>query len=461
MNLDRTATDRSTRNGLLAALLATIVFDQLFWHETIGVNLSLFALLIVVLITLRSGWRDLSGPAKWTGLGVLVSAFMLTWHGSTIACFSLIASLTAFAGLAHASALRTHLSAIVQYLGDTLAAPIGMARSVGGIFNGPPIARKTWRWSKLVLLPLLIVMVYFYIYRSANSKFDALTAGFLDTIGQWIDRFFREVFTPHALFFLFGLVVCSGLLLRFGRRWLEDAESAISDRLVRVREKRPHWLAPLNMGALGRELRMGIVLLVMVNALLLLVNIIDIHWVWFGFEVEPGMSLKEFVHEGTWLLIVSILLSMGILFHLFRRNLNFHPRNRMLRLLAHAWIAQNFILGISVFLRNYHYIAFHGLAYRRIGVIVFLVLMLVGLITLAMKIRDRRSFFYLMRINGWAAFVVMIFLGTVDWDTVIVRCNLHHWNQGEIDVDNYLAMSDKVLPLLYDDVDRVRAQMAK
>jgi hypothetical protein len=130
-----------------------------------------------------------------------------------------------------------------------------------------------------------------------------------------------------------------------------------------------------------------------------------------------------------------------------------------LKSLAIVWVVQNFILGISVFLRNYHYISFHGLAYKRIGVVVFLALVLVGLVTLYIKIRDRKSLFYLARVNGWAAFVALIVLSTVNWDGMIVRYNLGHWNQGEIDVDNYLEMSDKVLPLLYADIDKVEAQM--
>jgi len=88
-------------------------------------------------------------------------------------------------------------------------------------------------------------------------------------------------------------------------------------------------------------------------------------------------------------------------------------------------------------------------------------LVLVGLVTLFIKIRERKSFFYLARINAWAAFSALILLSTIDWDSSIVRYNLAHWNQGEIDVDNYLEMSDKVLPLLYANLDVVEAQMAK
>ena len=50
----------------------------------------------------------------------------------------------------------------------------------------------------------------------------------------------------------------------------------------------------------------------------------------------------------------------------------------MLRTLALLWVAQNFILGFSVFLRNMHYIDFHRLPSKRIAVKVFLALVMFG-----------------------------------------------------------------------------------
>ncbi|HRD52633.1 MAG TPA: DUF4173 domain-containing protein, partial [Flavobacteriales bacterium] len=67
--------------------------------------------------------------------------------------------------------------------------------------------------------------------------------------------------------------------------------------------------------------------------------------------------------------------------------------------------------------------------------------------------------YYLVRVNTWAAFAMLVGLTTVDWDSFIVRVNLKHANPGEIDIDNYLAMSDKVLPLLYTNIDLVEKQM--
>ncbi|MBP6313672.1 MAG: DUF4173 domain-containing protein, partial [Flavobacteriales bacterium] len=296
---------------------------------------------------------------------------------------------------------------------------------------------------------------FLQLYKAGNPKFDQLTAGFLDGFYDLLAKFF----TPHIFFLLLAMVVSAVIMRRIAPRALSNSESRWTDVLLRKRVTRPHWLAPASMGPLERERKAGLVLLVIMNTMLLVVNVIDIDWFWFGFTVPENFSLKQFVHSGTWMLMISILLSIVILLHLFRGNLNFYKRSGSMRVLGIAWIVQNFILGTSVFLRNYHYISFHGLAYKRIGVIVFLLLVLVGLVTLFLKVRDRKSFFYLARLNTWALFITVVGLACVDWDTFIVRHNLHHQNKGEIDIDNYLSMSDKVLPLLYVNLDGVEAQM--
>jgi Domain of unknown function (DUF4173) len=452
---------KNPRTTAVIILLAAVSFDQLFWHQRLGVNLSLFSVITLVILGADAGWRSFSRPAKASGLGTLIAALAMMWHGSTIAMIAACTTLAICSAFVLAPSLRSVPIALCQWAGNALASPVDTFGMLSDVLPGAGAARKGWWWIRITLLPALILILFFLLYRGGNSRFDGMTAGFLTGLGDLFSRFFTEILTPHTLFFLGMLLLAVSLLWSAKVDGLSLQEDGFTDGLERVRSKRAHWLPPLGLGALDRERRVAIILLVLVNALLLVVNMIDIRWMWFGFTMEPGMSLKEFVHEGTWLLIISILLSMGILLHQFRGNLNFHPKNRALIVLASAWLVQNFILGISVFLRNYHYIHFHGLAYKRIGVIVFLVLMLVGLVTLYIKINRCKSFFYLTRVNGWAAFAMLVCLSTVDWDSQIVRYNLAHWNQGEIDVDNYLAMSDKVLPLLFTDVDRVRQQMQK
>ena len=142
--------------------------------------------------------------------------------------------------------------------------------------------------------------------------------------------------------------------------------------------------------AIHSEAAIGILLLGSLNALLLLLNALDIHHVWFNFHFE-GQYLKSFVHQGTWLLIVSIVLGALIVLYYFRGDLNFHTGNRTIKVLSYLWLTQNAVLVVSVAIRNYWYIHHYALAYKRIGVAFFLLATLVGLLLIMVKVRNQRS----------------------------------------------------------------------
>ncbi|MCB0814130.1 MAG: DUF4173 domain-containing protein [Flavobacteriales bacterium] len=448
-----------TRNTI-ALVLVTICFDRLFWQAGPGLGLTLFVFIVMAVLLVR-GERPPTRQAWFSLVLTGLAATLVSVHGTVVAIVASILGLLVTRALLLEPELRSPPYALAQALTNMAVGPFRLPATLGSYMTGDRGASKVWRWLRIVLIPLFVFAVYVHLYRVASPRFDTLTASMLDGLGSWVADRLSWLFTPHFLFVLLGLLVAGGLVVRSAPGLWAPHELQWPDRLERSGQGSPDRPGGGRMDALERERRRGVLLLFLVNALLALVNAIDVHWFWTGFDVPAGFSLKQFVHEGTWALVFSILLSMGILLHLFRGELNFHPKGRLLRTLALLWVVQNFVLGISVFLRNHHYIGFHGLAYKRIGVMVFLVLVLVGLVTLFRKIRHRLSLFHLVRVNSWAMFVMLVALGLVDWDRLIVRHNLHHDNPAEIDIDNYLAMSDRVLPLLYEDLDLVERQMRK
>jgi uncharacterized BrkB/YihY/UPF0761 family membrane protein len=72
----------------------------------------------------------------------------------------------------------------------------------------------------------------------------------------------------------------------------------------------------------------------------------------------------------------------------------------------------------------HHDIQHFGLAYKRIGVLVFLALVLIGLVTIFVKIPQRKTAFYLVRVNAWFAIAILVVTSCVHWDETIARYNL-------------------------------------
>jgi hypothetical protein len=199
---------------------------------------------------------------------------------------------------------------------------------------------------------------------------------------------------------------------------------------------------------LKNEFISAFVLLVFVNILSLIVNVIDFKWVWFGFKYSEAFNLKQFVHEGTYLLIISILLSIAIMLYFFRRNLNFYPKSKWIKNLAYIWLIQNLVLTISVAIRNFHYITYWGLAYKRIGVILFLIAVFIGLISVFIKIKYTKTSFFLIKWNSLSVYCILIIAGLVNWDGIIAKNNLNHPWQNHMETSYLLSLSDKILPLI-------------
>ncbi len=199
--------------------------------------------------------------------------------------------------------------------------------------------------------------------------------------------------------------------------------------------------------ALKTEYRSGIVLLVLLNVLISIMNVLDIYNVWLFFEWN-GDFLKQFVHEGTWVLIFSILISISIVLYYFRGNLNYYPRRKLLLRLALLWMAQNALLVVSVGIRNMWYIHHFNLAFKRIGVYAFLLLTLFGIATVMYKIMNRKSLKYLFHCNGIAAYVILISLGFFNWDKIIASHNIRHAETAFFHTNFMLELNSSALPEL-------------
>ena len=111
------------------------------------------------------------------------------------------------------------------------------------------------------------------------------------------------------------------------------------------------------------------------------------------------------------------------------------------------WVLQNAVLAVSVGLRNYYYILHSGLAYKRIGVSFFLLLVFFGLTTVLLKIWQQRSAYALVRLNALALYVALLALAAGNWEIWIARYNLQPRFQ-TIDIGFLLDMPGRVLPVL-------------
>jgi hypothetical protein len=424
-------------------LISVILFVLLFFEKSLGLNVTLYA--AATLVLLFAFKKSFYNPTenKIAAAGFLLTSVFYYLYASPFTLAVTFLSLMLLFGLHTLPSIRNYAYALPNFIPNYFNA-------IGSFFmsftdrNKVTKRLKLSRTMRIIFLPLFIILLFLALYSMGSSFFsDAL-----GEVGEAISRFFRNiakyidiaVIGVALLGLLFGVVHSLG----FTDTFFSQTDSKASNLLHRIRHKSEGRFKFLD---LKYEYKSGVFLFATLNLMLLVLLFLEIKNIWFNFEWQ-GEFLKSLVHEGTYILIISILVSMAITIYFFRKNLNFYKENGLLRQLAYGWIGLNSVLVLSVFIRNAYYIQHFGLAYKRIGVIFFLVLCIVGLVTLVIKIYKLKSTYYIIRVNSLAAYTALVALCAVNWDVYIAKYNFSHYKTAFVHLPFMADLSDKALPYL-------------
>ena len=446
----------------LVTLLA--VFNFFFWGEKLGLNLLIFLSLCSVAVILLNEGNIKSKNVIVTLLAVLYSAAMVVVNNSAFSKFSAISIFIAFTGFVHQRELKSLFGAVLTAIPSFIIFPYNVVEELRYLSKSYKPVRSILKITKLALIPIIFFTIFYSIYAYSNPIFNAYSVTFWDKIGEYLYDIFVNYPLLRFFYIFFGLILITGILYNRNINAFSKIDNTFLDTLGRDKTNKVYskintknkksllytaFSYSFKLNTLKFEYKMGTIFVVMMNLLLLILNIIDIKFTWFGFNSSEVDNLAYYVHNGTYLLIFSILLSMAILLYFFRGNQNFYSNNKILKYGAYLWILQNGIMAASVALRNLYYIEYYyALSYKRIGVMIFLLLTFIGLITMLIKIHSRKTTYYLLKVNSWAAMVVLLLMSSYSWDLAIAEFNLSNPNKNNIDIEYMLLLSDDTLPVL-------------
>ncbi|TRX56131.1 DUF4173 domain-containing protein [Fulvivirga sp. M361] len=423
----------------LLLLLTIIIYSYLFYEHDIGINLPIFNLTLLAAIFIDRSFNTVSKPILVLASTSLITSIAVIMIHSDLAITASVLSTLVLLGYS----LNSKTSMFVTLLNavySIMASPfIYLAR----YFHQKPAKEthperrvsshelKLLRFGSFAL-PALITLIFLSLYANANPAFSSFIKSIdLDFISWgWVR------FTMIGSFLLFGCFY--GVRLNHLIKMDIDA----GNRIERKRRNRKLIFHPL---ALKFELKTGMILLFFLNILLLVFNIVDIRYV-LGATLPEGLSYSEYVHQGVYTLIVSIILAILIILYFLRSNLNFYPDKSRMLLFAYVWIIQNIVLALTTAYKNALYIEEYSLTYKRIGVFVYLFLALAGLLTTYLKVVNKKNLWYLIRRNSWVAYGLLCTMSIWNWDKIITQVN--YKQNKEVDFEYLIKLSDANLPLL-------------
>lgn len=427
---------------LLFPLIFALLFAYLFRGQQAGVNVLILDVLVLILLYSTGKINSANIIQLILTSGLLISGFMSLLYGSAMAVFANVISLILLAGMAANNQTRQLINLVPA---SVTASFSGFYGYMSCLFNfNSKAGGKSYlaRFLLIVLFPLVIAFVFVMLYAGASPFFNALTGDFVHRLGVWLEWLFKFIDPAYFWLLIAGILIAATYVFGRSGDFLKLINETIPMQLHRVRR------SPAGKPTLLRiEYRSGIVLLILLNALIAVMNVLDIWNVWLFFDWS-GDYLKQFVHEGTWLLVFSIVISILLVLYYFRAGLNFYSRRKLLLNLALLWLAQNALLAVSVGIRNWLYIQHFNLAFKRIWVYAFLLLTLLGIATVMIKIISRKTNNYLFYYNSIAAYLMIVALSLVNWDVVIARYNYKHYTTSFFHTDFMAFLDGSALPVL-------------
>lgn len=422
-----------------ALFIAALLFSTFFYDQSIGLNLFLFSILTVVILFINNQSHFKNRKTQIYSIAYLITGLTMFFHSSTL---SIIANLVAFFTLiGHLS--ETKSSIYVHWLN-------GIYTTIAGFFHRNFALPKTetekeekiqidyLHWAKIILIPTVIVITFVALYKDGNPVFsniiEAIDFGFINI--QWLlvaglgYYLFNNIYDPIEV------------------EPATELDLQTSNTLLKTEA--------FSISKLKQENQLGVILIALLNALIVLYLITDITFLVSQEDLRASAYSAQ-VHNGINALIASIVIAIMILLYVFRGNLNFYKDNKSLKRLAFTWIILNILLVLSIVFKNSQYIYYFGLTYKRIGVIVYLLLATIGLVTTLLKINSAKNNWYLFRINTQAAFIILIISSTINWDYHITNYNFNYAKSMDFNYlynlsnNNTLLLNEQIATTTLDD----------
>ncbi|HKC68628.1 MAG TPA: DUF4153 domain-containing protein [Bacteroidia bacterium] len=418
-------------------LLSVSLYSFLFYQQNAGINFAIFS--IALIIALLGKDKTVLKNKYWcfAAIGTLISALLVGYYGNTLCVITNIISLSYLSAMSvkpNSSLLMGLLFSAYSYSSSLIFMFVSYIDKRINTDTETEQKKGVSKKVVLIIIPLLVTSVFFFMYRASNALFDDLASKIN----------FDFISLPWVAFTIGGFILLYGFFYHRKISVLADIDENASNYVD------PNSTNTISLfgkkWSLEDEEFSGRVMLILLNSLLLLVNGLDINFLFIDGKLPRYVTYSGFVHQGIGMLITSILIAIAIILFYFRGALNFYKKNKALKLLAYIWIIQNAFMLISTGLRNEMYINEYGLTYKRIGVYIYLLLTLVGLLTTIVKIYKNKSNHFLFRINGILFYSLLVVSCFFSWDDIITSFNI---SRARLEKNYLLQLSETNLPQLY------------
>ncbi|WCM42165.1 DUF4173 domain-containing protein [Flavobacterium sp. CBA20B-1] len=389
---------------------SAILFTILFYDQELGLNLSVFALLLVVTQLVMHPKLIHNKKALVLAACVVAASVSNAWLLSVATVFTVVITSFVFRYFV----VDPQMKLISNAFNFVLSWPAFVVRFFKVDewleFKKDDSKKTIIKLFSYVVIPLVILSVFFGLYVSSS-----------EWLSKWYNRYEWNINGLIIFTILLGFYISFVFWHIKSFNFIKVIDKNLKFHFSRTEQTA---LKPtFNYIPVAFEMRSGVITLASLNAMLLFFIVV--------FNIENAQQniqhISEYssrTHSQIYLIIVSVFLAMAVVLFFFKNTLNFIKNNKWLLQLTKIWIALNSLLICSAFYQNSVYISSLGLTYKRLGVYLFLIICFVGLLYSYLKVQHKKTNFYLIDRMSWVLFYSLVGCSLFNWGNIITHYNL-------------------------------------
>lgn len=389
-------------------ILTTALFVVLFYGESIGINLGIFALFIAFFTLYRTPEKNRTRTFLALFVTSVLSSAAFVWFGDFISFFAVAVSL-----------LLLDLKSKSRNLKPIFLLPVFITNFFTFIcrfFDFKKWYPKTksegiaQKLIAILLIPAFFVFIFFVIYTYGSDHFANLFTDFEINIDFF--QFIALLIIGFFIAFNYWNFAVEKLFYKQNRYLNNTFENP-------KKEQKPTF----DFLNLDFERLSGLVTLMALNVMLV-IFIITYHYEQFIEIPKTPNQLSAETHERVNAVIMSIVMAILVILFYFKGSFNFDKKAGLLKISAKIWIFLNAVLVISAMVKNTEYVVSYGLTYKRLGVYAFLILSIIGLIATFIKIQKQKTNAFLFNTMFGYVYGIILVCSYVNWGGIITSNNM-------------------------------------
>src|ERR1700756_138570 len=250
-------------------LLSVSLYSFLFYQQNAGINFAIFS--IALIIALLGKDKTVLKNKYWcfAAIGTLISALLVGYYGNTLCVITNIISLSYLSAMSvkpNSSLLMGLLFSAYSYSSSLIFMFVSYIDKRINTDTETEQKKGVSKKVVLIIIPLLVTSVFFFMYRASNALFDDLASKIN----------FDFISLPWVAFTIGGFILLYGFFYHRKISVLADIDENASNYVD------PNSTNTISLfgkkWSLEHEEFSGRVMLILLNSLLLLVNGLDINF---------------------------------------------------------------------------------------------------------------------------------------------------------------------------------------